>query len=67
MAAFLRLSPFLTVLIAVFAVYQLVTALYMASRQQWPFAALYAVMAIAGAALARALWINRKKYAQPRE
>ena len=67
MAAFLRLSPFLTVLIAAFALYQLVTALYLASRQQWPFAALYAVMAIAGAALARALWINRKKYSRRSE
>jgi hypothetical protein len=29
---------------------------------QYPFAALYAVFAFAGVALARALWINRKKY-----
>lgn len=67
MPAFFRLVPFLTVLIVAFALYQLFAALLFASRQQWGFAGLYAVMAIAGGALARALWMHRRKLSHPRE
>ena len=61
MSAFSKLVPFLTILIAVFAVYQLVAAIIFAARGEWGFTALYVLMSIAGAALARTLWINRAK------
>jgi hypothetical protein len=57
--------PLLLVLIAGFALYQLFVALMLASRGQWPFAALYAVMSMAGWALARMLWINKRKVTPP--
>jgi hypothetical protein len=60
-SAFSKLVPFLTILIAVFAVYQLVAAIIFAARGEWGFTALYVLMSIAGAALARTLWINRAK------
>lgn len=62
-----RLIRFLTVLVGAFALYQFFYALMFASRQQWPFAGLYAVMAIAGGALARALWLNKRKLSRPPE
>jgi hypothetical protein len=49
------------VLVSVFALYQLVSAVLLAAQGNWPFAALYAVMSIAGAALARSLWINKAR------
>ncbi|MEO5590366.1 MAG: hypothetical protein ABIS03_12325 [Gemmatimonadaceae bacterium] len=67
MPSFFKLVPFLVVLIIAFAIYQLVTAFIFASQRAWPFAALYAVMAFAGGALARALWINRRKVAKAPE
>lgn len=57
--------PLLLVMIAGFALYQLFVALMLASRGQWPFAALYAVMSMAGWALARMLWINKRKVTPP--
>ena len=57
--------PLLLVLIAGFALYQLFVALMLASRGQWAFAALYAVMSMAGWALARMLWINKRKVTPP--
>jgi hypothetical protein len=57
--------PLLLVMIAGFALYQLFVALMLASRGQWPFAALYAVMSLAGWALARMLWINKRKVSPP--
>ncbi len=61
MTGFFRLVPFLIVLIVGFAFYQLYFAYLLAMRGEWPFAALYLVMAMAGGALARALWVNRQK------
>lgn len=61
MTGFFRLVPFLLVLIVAFALYQLYFAFILASRSEWPYAALYLVMAMAGVALARALWLNRQK------
>ena len=54
-------------MISGFALYQLFMAVVLAARGQWPFAALYAVMSIAGWALARTLWINKRKLTAPRE
>lgn len=65
MSTFARLMPLLLVMIAGFALYQLFVALMLASRGEWPFAALYAVMSMAGWALARMLWINKRKATPP--
>ena len=67
LGTFARLLPLLTIVIAGFALYQLFMALMLATRGQWPFAALYAVMSIAGWALARVLWVNKRKLTAPRE
>ncbi len=61
MSAFARLIPLLLIIISGFALYQLFVAMLFASRQQWGFAALYILMALAGGALARMLWINKKR------
>ena len=61
MGSFGKLIPFLLVLVSAFALYQLVAAILFAARGNWPFAGLYAVMAIAGVALARTLWINKAR------
>jgi hypothetical protein len=66
-SAFVRLIPFLTILIALFAVYQLVAAVIFAARSQWGFTALYVLMAVAGFVLARTLWGNRKSLMQRSE
>jgi hypothetical protein len=56
-----RLIPFLTVIVVAFATLQVYTALMYGLSSQFAFAALYGVLALAGFALARALWINRHK------
>ena len=65
--SFARLIPLLIIVIAGFALYQLLTGLMLAARGEWPFAALYVVLSIAGWALARTLWINKRKLTAPRE
>ena len=62
MSAFGRLIPFLTVIIVLFALFQVFASVNLGIRGQYPFAALYGVFAIAGFALARALWVNRRKF-----
>lgn len=62
-----RLVNLLLFVVSAFALYQLVAAISFAARQQWAFAGLYAVMAIAGGALARALWLNRRKLSRPKD
>lgn len=64
-SSFGKLIPALLVIIGIFAVYQLVAAVVYGMRQAWGFAGLYLLMSIAGAALARTLWINRRKLAPP--
>ena len=61
LTAFGKLIPLLIVLVSVFALYQLVSAVLLAAQGNWPFAGLYGVMSIAGAGLARALWINKAR------
>ena len=61
MGSFGKLIPFLLVLVSAFALYQLAAAILFASRGNWPFAGLYAVMSLAGVALARSLWINKAR------
>ncbi|HXV15932.1 MAG TPA: hypothetical protein VD758_04090 [Gemmatimonadaceae bacterium] len=62
MSAFGRLIPFLTVIVSLMAFYQLYTSVTIGLRGEYAFAAFYGVFALAGFALARALWINRRKF-----
>lgn len=59
--AFTKLIPILLFIICAFAIYQLILAVMLVSRGEWPIAALYLLMAIAGGALARTLWVSRQK------
>ena len=62
MTAFGRLIPFLTVIVILLALVQLYTAATFGVRGEYGFAAFYGVFALAGFALARALWVNRRKF-----
>lgn len=62
MSAFGRLIPLLTIVILLFALYQVFASASLGIRGEYAFAALYGVFAIAGFALARALWANRGKF-----
>lgn len=59
--AFAKLIPVLLFIICAFAIYQLILAVTLVSRGEWPIAGLYLLMAVAGGALARTLWIARQK------
>lgn len=61
MSAFGKLIPLLTVVIVVFALFQLYTAIMFLAQRQYAFGAFNLVFGFAGVALARALWINRRK------
>ena len=61
MSAFGRLSPLLTAIVVVFALFQLYTAIMFLVSRQYAFGAFYLVFSFAGLALARALWTNRRK------
>ena len=61
MGSFGKLIPFLIVLVSAFALYQLFAAVLFAVRGAWGFTVLYVLMAIAGGALARMLWINKAR------
>lgn len=67
MNTFARLLPVFTIVIAGFALYQLFVALMLAARGEWAFALFYGVMSFAGWALARVLWVNKRKMSQSRE
>ena len=67
MPTFARLLPLLLIVIAGFALYQLFFAFALATRGQWPFAAIYLIMSIAGWALAMVLWNAKRKMSQTRE
>jgi hypothetical protein len=60
--AFGRLTPFLIAIVVAFVLLQLYMAIRFAIAGQYAFGVFYAVFAFAGLALARALWINRKKF-----
>lgn len=62
MPAFARLIPFLTVIVTALAIFQLYTAARFGLQGEYPFAAFYGVFALAGFALARALWVNRRRF-----
>ena len=62
MPAFGRLIPLLVAIVAVFALFQLYTALMFLLNKQYAFGAFNLVFSFAGVALARALWINRAKF-----
>ena len=61
MSAFGRLIPLLTVIVVVFALFQLYTAIMFLVNSQYAFGAFNLVFSFAGLALARALWTNRRK------
>lgn len=56
-----RLIPLLMVIVIAFAMFQLYSAAMFAASRQYGFAAFYTVFGFAGVALARALWIHRRK------
>jgi len=61
MSTFGRLIPFLIVIVAAFALFQLYTAIMFLANRQYAFAAFNLVFSFGGLALARALWINRAR------
>ena len=61
MSGFGRLIPFLIVVVSAFALFQLYTAIMFLSERQYAFAAFNLVFSFGGVALARALWINRRR------
>lgn len=61
MNGFIKLVPVLLVIVVIFALLQLYQAIALLRAGSYPFAALYAVLAIAGLALARGLWVQRRK------
>lgn len=65
MSSFVRLIPLFIVVISGFVLYQLFMAAVLARGGQWPFAGLYALMALAGVALIRTLVINKRKLSPP--
>lgn len=66
MSSFVRLIPFLVIIIGLLALYQLYNGLMFAIGGQFPFALFYAVFGFAGFVLAWSLWSNRQKFA-PRQ
>lgn len=66
MTSFVKLIPFLVAIIGLFALLQLYTAIMYAAHSNYPFAALYIVLGFAGVALARALWVQRRKFGAPK-
>jgi len=61
MSGFLKLVPVLLVIVVLFALLQAYQAINLLRAGQYPFAALYAVLAIAGLALARGLYVQRRR------
>ena len=62
MPSFVKLIPFLVAIIGMFALLQLYSGIMYAVNANYPFAALYIVLAFAGIALARALWVQRGRF-----
>ncbi|HEX6574725.1 MAG TPA: hypothetical protein VF042_07105 [Gemmatimonadaceae bacterium] len=62
MSAFGRLIPFLTVIVIVFSLLQLYTAIVSMVNKEYVVAAINIVFSFAGVALARALWTNRARF-----
>ena len=62
MSAFGKLIPVLIVIVSVFALYQLYTAIMFIASKQYSFGVFNLVFSFAGLALARALWVNRSRF-----
>jgi hypothetical protein len=62
LSGFGRLIPLLTVVVILFALFQLFTAIVYLAQRQYIGASMNFVFSFAGLALARALWTNRKKF-----
>jgi hypothetical protein len=61
-SGFARLIPLLTIIVTLFAVFQLFTAIVHLTHREYIGAALNFVFSFAGFALGRALWTNRRKF-----
>lgn len=61
MSAFGRLVPVLVVVVIMFALFQLYTALMYLRQGEYAFSAFNLVFSFGGFALARALWTNRSR------
>jgi hypothetical protein len=62
MHGFVRLIPVLLVIVILFALLQGYSAVMYAVSGNYPFAALYAVLTIAGLAIARGLSMQRRRF-----
>jgi hypothetical protein len=67
MSGFLKLVPFLLLIVVVFALVQAYTAITLVRSGNYAFSALYGVLAIAGLALARGLWVQRQRMQSRKE
>ena len=67
MSAFIRFVPVLLVVVGLFALLQLYSAIVYIIHGEYGFGALYAVLAIAGLAIARGLWIQRRTFQAHKE
>jgi len=62
MPSFGKLIPVLIVVVSLFSLFQLYTAIMFLAHGQYAFAAFNLVFSFAGVALGRALWINRARF-----
>ena len=57
-----RLIPLLTIVVVLFALFQLYTAIMYLGQREYIGASLNLMFSFAGFVLARALWTNRKRF-----
>ena len=62
MSGFGRLIPLLTVIVVLFGLFQLYTAIMFLAQREYIGASLNLVFSFAGFVLARALWTNRQRF-----
>ena len=58
---FAKLIPFLILIVVMFALLQLYSAIVLLSQRSYAMGSLYLVFSFAGLALARALWTTRRR------
>jgi hypothetical protein len=62
LSGFGRLIPLLTIVVVLFALFQLYTAIMYLAQREYIGASLNLVFSFAGFVLARALWTNRQRF-----
>jgi hypothetical protein len=62
MSAFGKMIPVIIVIVSLFALFQLYTAIRFLVSGQYAFGVFNLVFSFAGVALARALWVNRSRF-----